>query len=272
MNPYIEKTPKGSVTVTALPDWALSHGISALSTEEVMHLCAIPAQHISQRMALLRKRAQIFSPARGLWIPIPAEYRTWGAPDPLLYIDDMMTHFDTDYLVGWLSSAARHGASHHAAQVFQVATSRTIRDRELGRSRLEFFTRNYVGSIQPSSELAQKTSAKIASVPTTMLMLASDIALCGGIDNVFTLIIELADEYDDFEDGIIAQAPLFPDAAARRIGWLLDTFGEGAPDGLREYCAVLESDVSILSPAAPKTGRMDSGWKIIVNEEVDPDI
>ncbi len=272
MNTYIKNIPQGSVPVTALPDWALGHGISALSTEEVMYLCAIPAQHVSQRMALLRKRAQIFSPTRGLWIPIPVEYRTWGAPDPLIYIDDMMAHLDVDYLVGWLSSAARYGASHHAAQVFQIATSRAVRNREFGRSRLEFFTRNYVGSVKPSSEFRQKTKTKIASVPTTMLMLASDIAICGGINNVSTLIIELADEYDDFENGIVAEAPLFPDAAVRRIGWLLDTFGDGATDGLREYCVTLASDASTLSPAASRTGRTDSNWKIIVNEEVDPDI
>lgn len=272
MNTYIKTIPQGSVPVASLPDWALGHGISALSTEEVMYLCAIPAQHVSQRMALLRKRAQIFSPTRGLWIPIPIEYRTWGAPDPLIYIDDMMAHLNVDYLVGWLSSAARYGASHHAAQVFQVATSRTVRDREFGRSRLEFFARNYVGSVKPSSEFTHKTKAKIASATTTMLMLTSDIAICGGIDNVSNLIIELADEYGDFENEIIAEAPLFPDAASRRIGWLLDTFGEGAPDGLHEYCATLESDVSILSPAAPKAGKADSNWKIIINEKVDPDV
>lgn len=272
MNTYIKTIPQGSVPVASLPDWALGHGISALSTEEVMYLCAIPAQHVSQRMALLRKRAQIFSPTRGLWIPIPVEYRTWGAPDPLIYIDDMMTHLGVDYLVGWLSSAARYGASHHAAQVFQVATSRAVRDREFGRSRLEFFARNYVGSVKPSSDFSQKTKVKIASVPTTMLMLASDIAICGGLNNVSNLIVELADEYDDFENGIVAEAPLFPDAAARRIGWLLDTFGEGAPDGLRDYCATLTSDASTLSPSTSRTGRTNSNWKIIVNEEVDPDI
>lgn len=272
MNPYIANIPADSVTVAQLPDWALAHGVGSLTTQDIVHLCAIPAQHVSQRMALLRKRAQIFSPARGLWVPIPPEYRTWGAPDPLVYIDDMMSYLGVDYLVGWLSSAARHGASHHAAQVFQVATSRMVRDRTLGRSRLEFFTRNYVGKVAPSSEFSQKTRAKIASVETTMLMLASDIGICGGINNVANLIIELADEHDGFATGLVSEAPLFPDAASRRIGWLLDAFGDGAPDGLREYCSSLKSDVSLLSPSAPKVGETDSNWRLVVNEEVDPDV
>lgn len=272
MNQYITQTPRGSVSVSELPDWALAHGISSLSTEEVMHLCAIPAQHISQRMALLRKRSQIFSPARGLWIPIPAEYRTWGAPDPMLYIDDLMAHLGVEYLVGWLSAAARYGASHHAAQVFQVATSRTVRERTLGRSRLEFYSRDYVDSASLGDSFTQKSKAKVASVGTTMLMLAADVGISGGISNVANLAIELAEEQADFEDSLVADALLFAHAAARRIGWLLDAFGDGAPEGLREYCTGLESEASFLVPSGPRVGKVDQDWKLVVNEEVDPDI
>ena len=89
MNHLIETTREGSVPASELSDWALSHGVTSLSTEEVMHLCSLPANQVSQRMAPLRKSAKVFSPARGLWVPIPPEYRTWGAPDPMGYIDDM---------------------------------------------------------------------------------------------------------------------------------------------------------------------------------------
>ena len=118
MDHVIETTAPGSVSVSNLPDWALSHGVTSLSTKDVRRLCGIPANQVSQRMAALRKGAKLFSPARGLWVPIPPEYRTWGAPEPMGYIADMIAHLGTGYLVGWLSAAERHGASHHAAQVF----------------------------------------------------------------------------------------------------------------------------------------------------------
>lgn len=105
-----------------------------------------------------------------------------------------------------------------------------------------------------------------------MLMLASDIAISGGINNVANLVIELAEEHDGFDKDLVATAPLFPDAAARRIGWMLDTFGGGAPIALQEYCSFLESDVSVLSPTNAKVGKTVHEWKIIVNEEVDPDV
>ena len=272
MNHLIETTPSGSVPASGLPDWALSHGIASLSTEEVMHLCGIPANQVSQRMAALRRDAKLFSPARGLWVPIPPEYRTWGAPEPMAYIADMMAHLGTGYLVGWLSAAERHGAAHHAPQVFQVATGKAVRARAFGRSRLEFYSRGYVGKAAESAELMRRTGVRVASPGTTMLMLAADPGICGGVSNVAGLVAELAEGHPGFGAQAVSDAPLFPDAAARRLGWLLDEFGGGAPDGLVGYCASLESEPSFLSPSSTRVGRRDRKWNIIVNEEVDPDI
>ena len=272
MNHLVETTPVGSVAASELPDWALSHGISSLTTEEVMHLCALPANQVSQRMAALRKSAKLFSPARGLWVPIPPEYRTWGAPDPMVYISNMMAHLGIEYLVGWLTAAERHGAAHHAPQVFQVATGKTVKTRTFGRSRLEFYRRDYAGTATESAELLRGTGARVASPGATMLMLAADPGICGGMSNVAGLVAELAEERPGFVAEAVTDAPLFPDAAARRLGWLLDEFGDGAPDGLAGYCSSLASGPSFLSPSSARTGKLDARWMIVVNEEVDPDI
>ena len=209
MDHVIETTAPGSVSVSNLPDWALSHGVTSLSTKDVRRLCGIPANQVSQRMAALRKGAKLFSPARGLWVPIPPEYRTWGAPEPMGYIADMIAHLGTGYLVGWLSAAERHGASHHAAQVFQVATGKTVRARTFGRSRLGFYSRSYVGKATASAELRRRTGVRVASPGTTMLMLAADLGISGGISNVANLVIELAEERPEYAAQIIADAPLF---------------------------------------------------------------
>lgn len=272
MNPYIEHTECGSVKATALADWAISHGIGALSTDEVAHLLGIPTAHVPQRLAPLRKRSELFSPARGLWVPVPAEYREWGAPDPLTYIDDTMSFLGVDYRVGWLSAAAIHGASHHAAQVFQVATDSTVRNRVCGRSRLEFFSRRYVGSLTVAQGVPAAREAKVATVGATMLMLADDPNLCGGLNNVANLVVELSEDAPEFAVELMADAAVFHDAAARRVGWLLDTFAGGAPEGLAAYCAELGSDPSFLSSNRKQPGKRDGKWNLIINEEVDPDL
>lgn len=272
MNPYIEHTERGSVKATALADWALAHGIGALATEDAAHLLGIPASHVSQRLAPLRKRSELFSPARGLWVPVPAEYREWGAPDPLSYIDDMMGFLGMEYCVGWLSAAAVHGASHHAAQVFQVATERPMRKRVCGRSRLEFFSRGYAGAFAIAQTSAKARKAKVASAGATMLMLADDADLCGGLDNVANLIVELSEENPGYKTELLTCAPLFPDAAIRRVGWLLDVFSDGAPVDIAGYCSALTSAPSFLSPERNQAGKRDTKWNIVINEEVDPDL
>lgn len=272
MNKFIEQVEQGSVAAPDLPDWALSHGVTSFTTEEVAHLCGVPARQVPQRLALLRKKSSIFSPARGLWVPVPPEYRTWGAPDPLLYIGDMMAHLQVGYLVGWLAAAARHGASHQAPQVFQVAVSRTLRNREAGRSRLRFHARSYATRAPCSQRELAKTGARIATPGMTMLMLAADPGFCGGMDNVATAVVELAEENPGYADEVLDAAGLFADAAPRRVGHILDEFGDRAPSCLRDYCAGLASQPSYLSPSAPKAGVLDRAWHVVLNEKLDPDL
>lgn len=260
------------VRVSELADWALSHGMSSFTKEDVSQICGVPRNHVSQLLTTLRNNGKVFSPSRGLWVPIPPEYRTWGAPDPALYIDDMMAHLNVEYLVGWLNAAARHGAAHHAVQVFQVAANRLVRNREFGRSRLEFFARNYVGAIEPSKELKRSTGMNIAPPGTTMLMLAADPQICGGMGNVATVIVELAEENQDFSRSLVRDAEYFPSSALQRVGWLLDRFGEGAPEELEFLRPSAMSQISLLVPSGSRTGELDSKWKIVVNEEVEPDL
>ena len=107
---------------------------------------------------------------------------------------------------------------------------------------------------------------------STMLMLAADPVICGGISNVANLVIELSEENPGYEADLVSDAPLFPDAASRRVGWLLDTFCGGAPAELAAYCSGLSSGPSFLSPSSARSGSLNAEWRTIVNEEVDPDV
>ena len=272
MKQYIANMPFDSVPATDLADWALSHGIAALTTEEAAHLIGVPSNQVPQRMMALRRKDRIVSPARGLWVPVPPEYRTWGAPNPTVYIDEMMAYMGCDYLVGWLASAALLGAAHHAPQVFQVAVSRNVRARTVGRSRLEFLTRSDVAKMTQAAPSPARSKAKVASAGTTMLMVAEDVAVAGGIGNVANIAIELAEAQPAYIDGLMADAPLFSDAASRRLGWILDTFAGGAPEALARRCAALAGSPSFLSPSDGRRGRLSSRWNLIVNAEVEPDV
>jgi hypothetical protein len=54
----------------------------------------------------LRAAGQVFSPARGFWVLIPPEFRSWRAVPASRFADVMMRALDRTYYVALLSAAA----------------------------------------------------------------------------------------------------------------------------------------------------------------------
>ncbi len=273
MNKFIEHTEEGSVSAADIANWLLSHGIPLISTREAAHLLGVKEDHVRQRLAPLRRRGLLATAGRGLWIPVPPDRRAWGAPEPIAYIDAMMEHVGMKYCVGWLSAATIHGASHQAAQTFDVAASRALRDRTVGRSMLRFRQRSDVTAIPTSRISLPAGRANVASVEACMLMLASDVELSGGLDNAITAIVELS-ENSAFSPKLLADTSgNFSHTAARRVGWVLDRFGGGVDTvALHERCTSFSEVPSVLNPAYPAKGSINKKWSIIENGEVDPDL
>ncbi|MBQ6734409.1 MAG: hypothetical protein IJR00_05820, partial [Lachnospiraceae bacterium] len=252
--------------------WLVSHGIATISSQECAHLFGVPREEVPQRMVRLRKKGQFVALARGLWVAVPAEYREMHAPDPMYYIDDLMSFYGCDYCVGWLSAAALQGARQQAPQVFQLAANKMLRNRVIGRSRLQFFDRSYVSKITRRRITISSGRAYVASPGTTMLMAASDPVQCGGIDNTATIITELAEENTEYREDILKDAPLFSDTAVRRLGWVLEhVAGEDSLDALAKYCERANTPALLLSDGR-RSGSIDRRWNIIVNREIEADI
>jgi predicted transcriptional regulator of viral defense system len=258
----------GRVRASELADWLLSRGRGAATTGELAELLGVPTDQVRRRLHAPARRGEWARPAHGLWIPVPPEYRLWGAPEGIEIVDTLMRHLGVDYYVGWLSAAAVHGAAHQAPQVFQVATSRHIRGRQIGRTRFEFLTRSTVGHIPVIGHPTRSGQARVSTREATMLDVASDITVAGGIDNAATVIIELAEDHLDVES-LARLAERFPTASGRRVGWILDQFTMSDDlEPLRQ--AVLGRAVapSLLDSTGPTTGRINDRWAVRVNRDV----
>jgi predicted transcriptional regulator of viral defense system len=211
--------------------------------------------------------------ASGLWAPVPSEYLTWGAPPAIDIIDSMMRYMKIDYYIGWLSAAALHGASHHAPQAFQVAVSRAIRARSIGRSNLLFYRRDNVGFAATVQSETRSGTVSVSSRETTMLDIAADIGLVGGIDNAANLIIELCESHIPDFDVIDKLSERYPASAVRRLGYLMSRFTDIAEvERLKAACAGRKAAVSLLDPQSANTGNIDKHWRLKINREVDPDV
>lgn len=270
-NTHINTT--ATVKATDLPDWLLSRGISAVTTDEAARLLGVPTNQVRQRMSPLMKRSELIAPARGLWVPVSPEYREWGAPEAITYIDDLMAYLGAEYYVGWMSAAALLGASHHASQVFQVASSKTIANRVIGRSDLMFYRRGNVATLPTFRFKTKSGFAKVSTRAATMLSVTSDMELAAGPNNAANIIIELSETDEHYLPLIADCAPQFPISALRRLGWMLENFTEGQDlSELLEISQTSETKLSKLSMYDTYSGHIDKKWSLDINTRIEPDV
>lgn len=204
-------------------------------------------------------------------MPVPPEFRTWGAPPGMEIIDMMMRHLRVGYYVGWLSAAALHGASHQAPQVFQVAVDRQVRDRSVGRTRFSFAQRN-VEAVPTISHPTREGTAQVSTIAATMLDIADDLHRAAGLDNAATVIVELSEDPTFDPADLIGLSTTFPAAATRRVGWILSRFTDRddlAP--LRDVAPGLAVSPSHLDPHSTVRGSMDDDWMLMINRDMEPD-
>jgi predicted transcriptional regulator of viral defense system len=220
-------------------------------------------------MTAPKRRGEWITPARGLWVPVPPEFRGWGGPPATEFVDQLMAHLDVDYYVGWLAAASLHGAAHHAPQVTRVATSRLVRPRQAGRARLTFHERSRIGLLPTVGRTGRSGRFRVSSPEVTALDVASDIGLAGGLDNAATVIADLADEAALDDAALAAVAPLFADAAVRRVGWIVERFTGRRMDTLAAFAAESQSAPSRLHPSLPPAGAVDGRWGLRLNTKVE---
>lgn len=256
-------------------DWALAHGIGSMRTDDLARLLAVPEAQVRVRLHAPMQRGEWVQPARGLWIPVAPEYRTWGAPPGIEVVAALAAHLGIDYYVGWLSAAAIHGAAHQAPQVFQVAASRPVRNRVVGRTRFEFHARPTARV--PVVEIETRSgSAAVSSIAATMLDVASDPSLAGGIDNAATVLVELAESVRFDAADLVGLATAYPPSAVRRLGWVLEHSAERRMTeqlgDLRALAITGPRTPARLDPTRDLTGALDAAWLVRINRDVEPDL
>lgn len=114
---------------------------------------------------------------------------------------------------------------------------------------------------------------QVSTIGATMLDVAEDLDVSGGLDNAATVISDLACENGGFLFDVLVAAPAHSATAVRRLGWILENVaGMDGLDDLVDVAMGEEKSPSYLSPTSSKMGHLDSRWNIILNKEIDLDI
>jgi predicted transcriptional regulator of viral defense system len=270
-----------------LADHLLAHGRPVVTLAEVAGLLGSSEAIAAAAVSRLRKSNKLFSPRPGLYVAVSPEYRTWGSPPALDFIDPMMKAVGRDYYVAFLSAAELHGASHQRPQVFQVMVDARLPDRDYGRVKLGFHQTKDLA--QRPTELVNSATGQVrVSTPeVTLFDLVSEPRAGAGWGNVATVAGDLLED-DKLDSQRLAEAtPTYPVSTLRRAGWLLDylasQYGPSVDTGdLREaatarYRATREARSKpwsrvYLDPDEPLRGSTDERWGVVRNIEIEADL
>lgn len=252
-----------------LPDHLLSSGISTFTTAEAREILDATPAATQRALSRLRDACQVFSPARGFWVVIPPEFRSWHAVPAARFVDDMMRALGRVYYVALLSAAELHGASHHAPQVFQVMCDPPLRDRDFERVRLRFYSGRHVPDAPVEPHNTPTGRIRVATPELTVVDLVALPDAAGGLDNVATVLGEMGTLHGP---ALARSAEQRGRSVARRVGWMVSHYGRcDELDELRAAAAPDNGEPSVLRPGAPRRGTVDRHWGVRVNADVQPD-
>jgi predicted transcriptional regulator of viral defense system len=226
------------------------------------------------KLALNRliKQGAVASPGRGFYIIVPPEYRALGSLPADQFIPALMAHHGQPYYAGLLTAAQYYGAAHHRPQEFQVVTAPARRPIEVGSVRVAFFLRKNIAEIATEDLNTPRGTLRVSSPEATALDLVGYQERIGGLEQVATVLADLADKIDP--DKLASAAEASPVPWAQRLGYLLERVeAYDKAKSLKAYVGNHARDVTRLLPSA-STGAVErnADWKLDVNASVEPEL
>lgn len=250
-----------------------SGGRIVFSAEEAVKALGISHGAFLDGAERLQRSGHLVNPRRGFYIVVSPQFLAWGAPPPPWYIDDLMRHEGRSYYVGLLKAAELYGATHQAVMEFQVVTDKRLPEMRVGRSIVAFYYRKEMDSIAAGVELRKTDTGrmKVSSVELTALDLLRYRRAAGGLDNIATVLSELAPKIDPKRIAILSAS--FERPVVQRLGHLLDRLhhrkrAEGLLEALCRSGSLewveIEPSENGNGELAPEPIERDDRWRVIV--------
>lgn len=243
--------------------------VTVSQLQAALELSAPAARNALKRLA---DRHRIASPARGFYVVIPPEYRELGCLPAEQFIPALMEREGRHYYVGLLSAAQYHGAAHHRPQEFQVFLEKNRRGIACGATRVAFIARKRLKDVPTRSFNTPRGAVKVSTPEATAIDLAGYPGRAGGLDQVATVVAELAEDIDPAL--LVKAAGTAPVPWAQRLGYLMELGEMGAKaEHLRGFVEAHARDYALLSPGTGRSpAQRHKGWKLMINTDVEPEL
>ena len=255
-----------------LVDRLAAEGRSCFSYQEFLKLSGSSEIAVKSALHRLQKKGEIAMPYRGFYVILLPMHRIIGCVPPAHFIPYLMAHLGEVYYTGLLSAAEYHGAAHQRPQVFQVMVAKVRRAITCGNVKVEFIFRKNAAVIPTELRNTSAGAIKVATPEATALDVVGYVNHCGGLDNVATILSELAERVNPQRLAEVAE--LSPVSYAQRLGYLLEFLGESAKASvLADFIHKKRPVPTALIPRISMKGSIkNSRWQLYINANVDPDV
>lgn len=254
-------------------DDLLGDGRYTFTREEARKKLKVSSWATYLALRRLSKAGRLVMPRSGFYVIVEPQYRSVGTLPPEWFIHSLMADIGKPYYVGLLSAAQLYGAAHHQPQEFQVIVpGKASRPIHVGNVYIHFFGK---GCFEFSEMTDVKTSTgyeKVSTPETTAWDLVHYYKHSGGLDNVITVLSELAEKLDSKK--LLATVKKHGDIlTAQRLGWLLESLKENKlVFGLAEWVRKSNPPVRLLDPGSPaKRARENEKWHLLINAKLVPE-
>ena len=171
----------------------------------------------------LKKKGELFSPAKGLYIMIPPEYYNLGSIPATELVPILMKYWKLDYYAGLTTASMYYGSSHQKPQTFQIIINKQIhRTLIFGKIRIECVYKKNLDGL-PTQEIITETGyLKISSPELTAIDLLLYPRKAGGLNNIATILTELIEMINP--DKLIMLIDIVKEKSwIQRLGYILDS-------------------------------------------------
>ncbi len=247
-------------------------GRLVFTTDDAVQALGKSVAAVRAQLRRLKEKGRIVDPHRGFHVVVPPRYRRLGCLPPDHFVPQLMDHLDQPYYVALLSAAAYHGAAHQAPMVFQVMVPRSRRSIECGWVRVDFVARRDMRCTAVVERDTPTGVLRVASPAATAVEVVGYPERCGYLDNVATVLAELAEAID--ADILEAEARRAPTAWVQRLGYLLVLVEQDElADRLDRVLAERNVFTVPLAPWQEMGGApRDARWRVGINVDVEPDL
>ena len=212
-------------TLSAWTTSLLATGRVVFSCDEAADALGVSHGAFLDAAERLQHQQRLISPRRSFYVIVPPQFHAWGAPPPSWYIDDLMRFESCFYYTGLLKAAELHGATHQAITEFQVVADKRLPRIQAGRSPIVFYYRKKITEVSQGIQ-DRKTATghmKVSSPELTALDLLRYPHAVAGLDNIATVLTDLADRLDAEKLAVLSKA--FKKPTRQRLGRLLEWLG-----------------------------------------------